>query len=242
LEIFAQSDIGLVRHNNEDACRFGTLSDNTAWSVVCDGMGGANAGNVASTVAAETVEKLLNKGYQPNFNDDQTVDFLTDIVQKANSKVYKMQRDDEALSGMGTTLELVLATHTTAHVIHAGDSRVYGIRGNMIQQITVDHSVVQQMVDKGEITPEEAQHHPNKNYITRALGINPDIHLDYIEVPFTKGDIMILCTDGLSNYISMEAILDMAHNSFGDELADKLIKTAKDLGGSDNITVSIIYG
>ena len=114
MEIFAQSDIGLVRHNNEDACRFGTLSDNTAWSVVCDGMGGANAGNVASTVAAETVEKLLNKGYQPNFNDDQTVDFLTDIVQKANSKVYKMQRDDEALSGMGTTLELVLAT-TTSH-------------------------------------------------------------------------------------------------------------------------------
>lgn len=242
MEIFTQSDIGLVRQKNEDAYRYGFISDNIAWAVVCDGMGGEKAGNIASSTAADTVARLIKKEYDPNFNDDRTVDFLSTVVQKANEQLYQMQKNDPNLHGMGTTLELVLATESTAHVIHVGDSRVYGIRGNMIQQVTVDHSVVQEMVDSGEITPEQAQHHPRKNYITRALGIMPELHMDYIEVPFQKKDMMIMCTDGLSNYISMESILDMAHTFNGAQLTNEMINSAKELGGSDNITVAIIYG
>lgn len=241
MEIFAQSDIGLVRKNNEDACRFGIISDNAAWAVVCDGMGGAKGGNVASSLAVETVEKLLNEEYYDELTKEQTVDFLTSIVQRANSEIYKTQKNDRGLSGMGTTIELVFVKDNLAHVVHAGDSRVYGIRGNMIQQITIDHSVVQEMVDSGEITPEEALVHPNKNFITRALGVNAQIHLDYIEVPFEKGDTVIICTDGLTNYISMERILGAALEDRGDQLTQRLIETAKNCGGGDNITVAIIY-
>ena len=202
MEVYLKSDIGLVRSSNQDACKCGIFPDRSVWAVVCDGMGGANGGNVASEVAVETVSGLLEKNYKETLTDDQTVDLLTSIVQKANSKLYKMQKKDASLRGMGTTIELALIRDGAAHIVHAGDSRVYSIRGNKIKQLTTDHSVVQEMVEKGEITPEQARVHPNKNYITRALGIVPQIHLDYIEAPFEQGDILLMCSDGLSNYLT----------------------------------------
>lgn len=203
-------------------------------------MGGANGGNVASSLTVETVSELMDK-YDISLSNDRTVEFLVTAIQTANSKVYEMQKNNDELSGMGTTVELVFVKDNIAHIIHAGDSRVYCMRNNRIQQVTVDHSVVQEMVDNGEITPEEALVHPNKNYITRAVGVNPDINLDYIEVPFEAGDVVLTCTDGLSNYVKIEEILECALNHKGEDLTKTLIEMAKSRGGSDNITVAVIY-
>ena len=150
MEVYLKSDIGLVRTSNQDACKCGSFSDQAVWAVVCDGMGGANGGNVASEVAVETVAQFLTQEYDKALTNDQTVDLLTGVVQRANSKLYEMQKADQMLRGMGTTIELVLVKENKAHIVHVGDSRVYAIRENKIQQLTVDHSVVQEMVEKGE--------------------------------------------------------------------------------------------
>ncbi|HIR02933.1 MAG: Stp1/IreP family PP2C-type Ser/Thr phosphatase [Acutalibacteraceae bacterium] len=240
MEVYLKSDIGLVRTSNQDACKCGSFSDQAVWAVVCDGMGGANGGNVASEVAVETVAQLLMQEYDKALTNDQTVDLLTGVVQRANSKLYEMQKADQMLRGMGTTIELVLVKENKVHIVHVGDSRVYAIRKNKIQQLTVDHSVVQEMVEKGELTPEQAMVHPNKNYITRALGIVPQIHLDYIEAPFEPGDKILLCSDGLTNYLTPEEIVKLSLENNADAFTQALVDGAKELGGSDNITVAVI--
>ena len=240
MEVYLKSDIGLVRTSNQDACKCGSFSDQAVWAIVCDGMGGANGGNVASEVAVETVAQLLMQEYDKALTNDQTVDLLTGVVQRANSKLYEMQKADQMLRGMGTTIELVLVKENKVHIVHVGDSRVYAIRKNKIQQLTVDHSVVQEMVEKGELTPEQAMVHPNKNYITRALGIVPQIHLDYIEAPFEPGDKILLCSDGLTNYLTPEEIVKLSLENNADAFTQALVDGAKELGGSDNIKVAVI--
>lgn len=240
MEVFLKSDIGLVRSTNQDACTGGVFSGDAAWAVVCDGMGGANGGNVASSVAVKEISRRLKRGYRDNLTDDEIVDLLIEIVQKANGKLYKIQKNDPELRGMGTTVELVLVKSGKVHVVHAGDSRVYSIRGRRIKQLTIDHSVVQEMVQKGEITSEQAMTHPNKNMITRALGIVPEIHLDYVECEFKDNDYILICTDGLSNYIKPADLVKMSRQHQGYEYTAALIDAAKDLGGSDNITVAVI--
>ena len=230
MEVYLKSDIGLVRTSNQDACKCGSFSDQAVWAVVCDGMGGANGGNVASEVAVETVAQLLMQEYDKALTNDQTVDLLTGVVQRANSKLYEMQKADQMLRGMGTTIELVLVKENKVHIVHVGDSRVYAIRKNKIQQLTVDHSVVQEMVEKGELTPEQA----------RALGIVPQIHLDYIEAPFEPGDKILLCSDGLTNYLTPEEIVKLSLENNADAFTQALVDGAKELGGSDNITVAVI--
>lgn len=241
MEVFSKTDIGNIRSSNQDSCYVSKLSENAVWAVVCDGMGGANGGNVASSVAVETIKEVIQNNYKDDLDKNRTVELLTDAVQQANAKLYKMQSEDSSLRGMGTTVELVMVKDGFVHVVHAGDSRVYGVRGNKMQQITVDHSVVQEMVEKGELTQEEARVHPNKNYITRALGINPDIHLDYIETPYQSGDIIIICTDGLSNHLTSVDILSEVLNNDWKNLPEVYVAKAKELGGSDNITVAVIY-
>ena len=240
MEVFLKSDIGLIRSTNQDACTGGVFSENAAWAVVCDGMGGANGGNVASSVAVKEISKRLKKGYRDNLTDDDIIDLLTDVVQRANSKLYKIQKSDSELRGMGTTVELVLVKDGKIHIVHVGDSRVYSIRGRRIKQLTIDHSVVQEMVAKGEITAEQAMAHPNKNIITRALGIAPEIHLDYIEGQFKDNDYVVICTDGLSNYIEPAEFVKLSRNHYGEDYTQTLVDKAKELGGSDNITVAVI--
>lgn len=240
MEVFLKSDIGLVRSTNQDACTGGVFSGDAAWAVVCDGMGGANGGNVASSVAVKEISRRLKRGYRDSLSDDEISDLLVETVQKANSKLYKIQKNDPELRGMGTTVELVLVKGDKVHVVHAGDSRVYSVRGRRIKQLTIDHSVVQEMVQKGEITSEQAMMHPNKNIITRALGIVPEIHLDYIECEFKDNDYIIVCTDGLSNYIKPADFVKILRLHTGEDYTKALVETAKDLGGSDNITVAVI--
>ena len=241
MEVFSKSDIGLVRSQNQDDCRFGVISPSCVWAVVCDGMGGANGGNIASATAVEYISREIERMYSDDLTKAELSTLMTEIVSKANIEVYNMAKNDVELTGMGTTCEFILVKDTTVHVVHVGDSRTYAIRGGKIKQLTEDHSVVQEMVRRGEITPEQAQNHPNKNFITRALGIKPEVHLDYIEANFIYGDVLLICTDGLSNCVTTGDMVKICHENRGEGLPKKLVEKAKEGGGSDNITVTVVY-
>ncbi|MGN0489263.1 MAG: Stp1/IreP family PP2C-type Ser/Thr phosphatase [Ruminococcus sp.] len=241
MEVFSKSDIGLVRSQNQDDCRFGVISPSCVWAVVCDGMGGANGGNIASATAVEYISREIEKMYSDDLTKAELSTLMTEIVSQANIEVYNMAQNDVELTGMGTTCEFILVKDTIVHVVHIGDSRTYAIRGGKIKQLTEDHSVVQEMVRRGEITAEQAQTHPNKNFITRALGIKPEVHLDYIEANFIYGDVLLICTDGLSNCVSTGDMVKICHENRGESLPNTLIEKAKEGGGSDNITVTVVY-
>ncbi len=241
MEIFSKSDIGLVRTQNQDDCRFGVISPSCAWAVVCDGMGGANGGNIASASAVEYISREIEKMYSDELSKAELSTLMTEIVSQANKAIFDMAQNDVELTGMGTTCEFVLVKDTTVHVVHIGDSRTYAIRGGKIKQLTEDHSVVQEMVRRGEITAEQAQNHPNKNFITRALGIKPTVHLDYIETNFIYGDLLLVCTDGFSNCVTTGDMVKICHENRGETLTDTLVEKAKEGGGTDNITVAVIY-
>lgn len=241
MEAFSKSDIGLVRTTNQDDCRFGVFSPSCAWAVVCDGMGGANGGNIASAMAVDVISEQIQQLYDEKLSKEQLGTLMTDIVQRANAQVFDKAISTPALDGMGTTCEFVLVKERTVHVVHVGDSRTYAIRGGKIKQLTEDHSVVQEMVRRGELTPEEALNHPNKNIITRALGIRPEVCLDYIEANFSYGDVLLICTDGLTNCVSTGDIVKIVHENRGEDMTNKLVEKAKEGGGTDNITVTVVY-
>lgn len=241
MEVFSRSDVGLIRKDNQDSCSFSVISSTCVWAVVCDGMGGAKGGKTASSTAVEYITEHINKNYNDNMNEEELSSLLVDAVDGANIEVYNKASDDVELTGMGTTCDLVFIRNSIVHVVHVGDSRTYSIRGGKILQLTEDHSVVQEMVKRGEITQEQAQHHPNKNFITRALGINPTLHLDYIESEFEYGDVLLICSDGLTNCVSNADIVKTVHENRGILLIDTLVELAKIGGGTDNITVTVIY-
>ncbi len=241
LEVFSRSDIGLVRKENQDSCSFSVISSSCVWAVVCDGMGGAKGGKTASSTAVEYITVYLNNNYVDDMSDDDLSSLLIEAVDGANAEVFKKSTDDVELTGMGTTCDLVFVRNSKIHVVHVGDSRTYSIRGGKILQLTEDHSVVQEMVKRGELTPEQAQNHPNKNFITRALGVNPSVHIDYIEAEFVYGDVILICSDGLSNCVSQADIVKTVHENRGVLLVDTLIELAKMGGGYDNITATVVY-
>ena len=149
LEVFSKSDIGLVRSQNQDDCRFGVISPSCAWAVVCDGMGGANGGNIASATAVEYISSKITDLYKDDMTKEQIGELIAEIVVNANMKIYELSLKDPELTGMGTTCEFVFVKDTTVHIVHVGDSRTYAIRGGKIKQLTEDHSVVQEMVRRG---------------------------------------------------------------------------------------------
>lgn len=241
MEIFSKSDVGLVRKDNQDSCSFSVISSSCVWAVVCDGMGGAKGGKTASLTAVEFITEYLNNNYKDGLNNDDLSALLIDAVDGANTAIYNKSLEDVDLMGMGTTCELVMVRNSVIHVVHVGDSRTYSIRGGKILQLTEDHSVVQEMVKRGEITQEQAQVHPNKNFITRALGVNPIVHIDYIEAEFQYGDVILLCSDGLTNCVSSADIVKTIHENRGILLVDTLVELAKMGGGTDNITATVVY-
>jgi protein phosphatase len=204
-------------------------------------MGGANGGNIASATAVEYISREIERMYSDDLSKAELSTLMTEIVSQANLEIYNMAQKDVELTGMGTTCEFILVKDTIVHVVHIGDSRTYAIRGGKIKQLTEDHSVVQEMVRRGEITAQQAQNHPNKNFITRALGIKPEVHLDYIEANFIYGDVLLICTDGLSNCVSTGDMVKICHENRGEGLPNTLVEKAKEGGGSDNITVTVVY-
>lgn len=241
MEVFTKTDIGLVRKENQDSSSYGIISSDCVWAVVCDGMGGAQGGKTASTIAVNHITERIDRDYKEEMSSEELADMLVSAVSGANFAVYKAAIDDPELAGMGTTCELIFVRGDIAHVLHVGDSRAYSIRDGKILQITEDHSLVQEMVRRGELTPDQAMKHPNKNLITRALGVAHDVHIDYIEAEFTEGDVLLICSDGLSNFVSRADMVRTVTESRGELMIDTLVEIAKRHGGHDNITVTVIY-
>ena len=237
MKISAKTDVGKVRSNNQDSFAAGDLTSEVSWAVVCDGMGGANGGNIASEAAVKVISDKLTSGYHVGMNDNSVKNLLISSVDAANNTLYSMANNNEELSGMGTTVVLAVRSTDTLYISNVGDSRIYIVSDSGITQVTTDHSVVQMMVDNGEITPEEAKEHPKKNVITRALGVDPEVRIDYSQEQLNEDDLVLLCTDGLTNYVDDEVILEVCKTEDRYKIADKLVELANENGGGDNITV-----
>lgn len=240
MKIVAKTDKGLVRENNQDAYAVGELPGEVAWAVVCDGMGGAAGGNIASALAVKVISDKITSSYNEKMRDSSIKNLLDSAITAANIEVYDMAYSRPDLKGMGTTVVAVVVRDNVAHIAHAGDSRAYIVNKDGVEQITVDHSLVQNLVDRGEITKEEAEHHPNKNVITRALGVDKRIDVDFSEVDLQESETLILCTDGLSNCVNNAEIADDIKDGQYYAFADRLVKRANKNGGNDNITVVAI--
>lgn len=237
MEIFGQTNIGLVRSSNQDAFKIGKFESGSVWAVVCDGMGGASGGDVASKMAVDLIAERIIGNYKDDMKQLSVSNLLESAINFASIKIYDLAREDETLSGMGTTAVVAIIRENEVLISHAGDSRAY-IISDCVKQVTTDHSLVQEMLDRGDITMDEAKHHPIKNYITRALGVKDRISVDFTAESFGKDDILLLCTDGFSNLVETEDIKEMV-KSADEETVEKLIAKANSNGGKDNITVVI---
>ena len=240
MKIASKTDIGKVRNTNQDSYAAGEMLDGTAWAVVCDGMGGANGGNIASANAVKIISEYISSSYHEEMGSNSIKTLLQSALYGANVRLYDMSKTIESLNGMGTTVVSAIISNGTAHIAHAGDSRAYLIHEGKLSQITKDHSIVQSMVDKGQITPEEAKNHPNKNVITRALGVDEDIKIEYNELSFTPDDCILICTDGLPNFVSDEDIEEIISSHEFYDYPKVLIDRANSNGGGDNITIVLL--
>ena len=207
MQSWGLTDPGCVRKQNQDAYRIEELDRHTLLCVVCDGMGGAKSGNVASSLAVEVFAEEIRRSWKPGMESDRIDQMLRSAVKLANFTVYDQSAQFEEFSGMGTTLVSALICDDEATLVNVGDSRAYGINRNGIRLLTKDHSLVQMMVDRGDLTPEVAKNYPGKNLITRAIGTEPMVMCDVYHTEVNKGDYLLLCSDGLSNVMDDQEIL-----------------------------------
>lgn len=240
MRIVAKTDKGNVRDSNQDAYAVGEFSDEVVWSVVCDGMGGAAGGNIASALAVKVISDKINASYRNQMRDSSIKNMLDSALTAANIEVFDFAEAQPDLRGMGTTVVCAIVRDNQAYIVHAGDSRAYVINNGNIRQITTDHSMVQDLLLRGKITPEEAEHHPNKNIITRAVGVNKAIEIDFEQIDLEDDDTLLICADGLSNYVSNDEMLELMSDGKHYAFADRLVKKANENGGGDNITVVVI--
>lgn len=239
MRIFAKTDKGKVRSINQDAFAANVLPGGAAFCVVCDGMGGASAGDIASKTAIEVISQYVLNGYNPNMSSDDVKRLLDNAIASANLDVFTLAQKDQQLQGMGTTVVAAIVTDDSAVVCNVGDSRAY-LLNDEISQITRDHTMVQSLVDLGKISLDEAKTHPEKNIITRALGVEENIVTDSYFIDIKENEKILLCTDGLSNYALEERILNIVNNNVLDKITALLIDEANRGGGRDNITVAVI--
>lgn len=236
MKIFSQTDKGKVRTDNQDAYFAGRISDSTVFAVVCDGMGGANAGSVASENAVRHISEYIIKSYRNEMSVDELETVVRNAVISANIELYDMSVNDPSLSGMGTTAVIALVKDGGAVIANVGDSRIYLVNEE-IRQLTRDHSVVQSLIESGKITPEDAKVHPRKNVITRAVGAEENVTPDSAVIKLTGGDSLLLCTDGLSNYLDDGDIFNIFKSTDISAVPEALVERANSNGGGDNITV-----
>ena len=202
--------------------------------------GGYNGGEIASKLAVQTAKNYIENNFKDIEKDkDSIIQLLGSSMEYANMVVYEKSKETPELQGMGTTLEICLIYNNKAYIGHVGDSRIYRIRKDFMRKLTQDHSYVQKLVKDGTITQEEAAHHPQKNMLMKALGCNAFVEPDVMVKGFLKDDIIIMCSDGLSNLVDQETIYEMASKNIEQGTKD-LVQLAKDRGGYDNITVVII--
>jgi len=241
MQVTAKTHAGQVRPLNEDYYALRTLGEQTLLAVICDGMGGAVGGNVASQTAAQLVEQAVQAAWRQNSGSRSIKHMLVAALDNANTQVFDLAHAEGRLSGMGTTIVAAIITPQAAYIAHAGDSRAYLYSNGALLQLTKDHSVVQVMVDAGQITEDEAKSHPRKNLITRVLGVEESLEVDYCEQELANGDVLLFCTDGLTNTVDLSLGLPLLlqQGEFAN-LAEDLVALANHNGGTDNITVVAI--
>lgn len=242
LDIYGITDDGLVREHNED---YISWKKETGLVILADGMGGHNAGEVASELAVNSIADALEEVLTPEIKDSDEMDFkevVHEAVVFANDEINLHAKKHPECSGMGTTVVMALF-HNNA-VIHAsvGDSRIYRFRKGELTQVTTDHSLVQEMIDNGYMSEEEAMNSTNRNLITRALGIAEDVEVDVLQEDIEKNDIYLLCSDGLSDMITDDLIFSTLVKSHKNlkRATENLVKLAKDHGGHDNVSVILV--
>ena len=237
MQYWGLTDPGCVRVQNQDAYQMEQLDKNALLCVICDGMGGAKSGNVASSLAVDVFAQEVRRTWMPGMDREAVEQMLRGAVKLANFTVYDQAKTIEEFSGMGTTLVAAMVQGKEVVVVNVGDSRAYNVNRNGIRQITTDHSVVQMMVMRGDLTQEQARVYPGKNYITRAIGTEPVVDCDVFHLDVERGDCLLLCTDGLSNLLDDQEILfEVVHGVDKEQCCQRLLSIAKNRGAPDNVT------
>ncbi len=236
MRISGYTDIGCRYDVNQDCFLAGKVNESTCWLVVCDGMGGLAEGELASRSVCRSMGDKLDAALSAFVPADEAGAVLRDVVWQSNNELYIENVKRKDLEQMGTTVVAAVVTGGSVSVAHCGDSRAYLISRKQIRQVTRDHSVVQELVDAGRLSAEQARNHPNKNVITRALGVEIDVETDLDEFRMGRGDVLLLCSDGLSNMLSDQEILKTVLSTDFYACPGTLVRKALDMGGFDNIT------
>ena len=237
MQYWGLTDPGCVRSQNQDAYQMVQLDRGTVLCVVCDGMGGAKSGNVASSLAVDVFVEEIRRTWTSNMDDEKIDRMLEAAVKLTNFTVFDQAQQFEEFNGMGTTLVAALIRNRSATVVNVGDSRAYSVTRDGIRQLTVDHSLVQMMVQRGELTPEQAKTYPGKNFITRAIGTESGVECDLFRLDVERGDAIFLCTDGVTNIVDEQEILfEVVHGVNKQYCCQHLLDIAKSRGAPDNVT------
>ena len=230
----------MKRSENQDRVFAEFLDNNASVSVVCDGMGGASSGGVASQLAIDSFVSRVKENFRKDMSENSIRNMMLTSVHYANTVVYENSKADIEKNGMGTTIVAALVVDKKIYIVSVGDSRAYLLNKDGIKQITTDHTYVEMLYRNGEITAEEKETHELRNVITRAIGVEPDVDVDYFELEEYNNFTVLLCSDGLSKYCSGDYIFETVFEKNLDQAVVKLISHANDCGGKDNITVAVV--
>ena len=241
MQYWGITDPGCARTQNQDTYQIEQLNKTSLLCVVCDGMGGAKSGNVASTLAADVFVQEVKRTWTPDMDPEKLDQMLLGAVKLANFTVFDQAQQFEEFTGMGTTLVAALIQGKSATVINVGDSRCYSVKEDGVRQLTTDHSLVQMMLKRGELAPEQARNYPGKNLITRAIGPESVVECDVFHRRLESGECLLLCTDGLSNLVDDQEILfEIVHGVNRQSGCERLLEIAKNRGAPDNVTCVLV--
>lgn len=241
MQSWGMTDPGCVRPQNQDAFKIQELDRNSLLCVVCDGMGGAKSGNVASAMAVDVFCQRILENWRSALSQEDTDQLIVNTVKAVNSAIHDRAMQSEEYTGMGTTLVAALIRGKQITVVNVGDSRCYHLRENGVRQITVDHSLVQMMMQRGELTPEQAKTFPRRHVITRAVGPENEVQCDLFHLDAQRGEGLLLCSDGLSNLVDDQEILfEYVHGTQRQNCCRQLIEVAKNRGAPDNVTCILV--
>ncbi|WP_295208721.1 Stp1/IreP family PP2C-type Ser/Thr phosphatase [Ruminococcus sp.] len=238
--IASDTNIGKKRSENQDRVYTEFLAENTAVAVVCDGMGGASSGGVASQLAIDAVVSRIKENFRPDMKPNSIRNLMLTSVHYANTVVYDKSREDIDKNGMGTTCVAALVVDKMIYLVSVGDSRGYLLTDEGIKQITTDHTYVEMLFRSGQITREEAKNHHMRNVITKAVGVESDVEVDYFELEESGNFALLLCSDGLTNYCTDEQIYETVYGKNLEGAINDLINYANECGGKDNITAAVV--
>lgn len=244
MRIAMKTDVGHIRSVNEDRALVKAGTGGVSWGIIADGMGGHQAGDIASQLAVDTISEQLQSVVTPeecDHGDTELAALLREAVFRANEKVYAVASSKKHYHGMGTTVVVALVTDNQLVIGHIGDSRAYQWNGSELRQLTEDHSLVNELLKSGQISAEEANHHPRRNVLTRALGTEPFVEVDVKSFTWQPHDILLLCTDGLSSLVGRDRLQQVLQTTETlDWKAEQLVHFALQAGGDDNVTVLLL--